>query len=189
MNHIFDQDIDPASEDGARIFADEAKQCAADLFQRHGEIKMPIVFLLARRDPKTRLSFKRPRIATCVFTPDFVENCESKDGLVEMIRCASARAEALGIAFVYEGWFLRQNFKTEEEGERLRRAYVSGMVENNPEKQEALMVVVEHKAFEGSFAHMAEILRDHVGRPTLAGFAEPQRQYEQARFSGLLPNL
>jgi hypothetical protein len=68
--------LDLATAEGARWFIDHLKEAAGDIFCANGELHF-MAIVLARRDPKTRLSFAKVRLIPVLVEGDRYQTAAS----------------------------------------------------------------------------------------------------------------
>ena len=152
-------DLDLASAAGGEWFAEHMKQAASEIFNDRGKVHAMAV-LIARRDPKTRLSYKRPRLYPCLLVGDGEGPArQEKRDLMAEVRKIAKRTDALAGGMMTEAWAAPSLTQAE-----YRREW-DGRLGEYPDRRELLLVSWQHRAT-GLGGAIAYIHRDG-GKPVL----------------------
>jgi hypothetical protein len=174
----------------SRLYED-FKTKTREAFLAQGRIYVPSVMLLARRHPDTMLPGGLPVYLEWAKDQEFGDRA-SREALKIQIRVLASRTDALALAMVMEVWFKHMPKDAPP---------VTGSIEEDPARQEALLLVFEPgpDAVALGFERedlMAMITRDAAGRPEL-GECKPElgewtrsaggTLRDQEFFEGMLP--
>jgi hypothetical protein len=203
---------DLTGEEAAAWWPLHIKNTARGFFEKFGEVR-PLAIMLCRRDPKTGLSYPRPRPVPVLITD--MSNETAKENTAATLRKMAGKARAAGIGFMHEAWMLiHERAATAppvepappgsipgypptadmpddvKEFQDDYRANWAGRLEHHPDRAEVVIVTWQHRAA-GTGGTYAEIVRgDANSKALLAAWRddEPGPAYGiMGRFVDLLP--
>jgi hypothetical protein len=174
------------TNDDAVAFAKTQKDFAADFLKEVGELR-PMVALLVTRDPRTRADLDRPMLLPIAYgggARTYEEECKAKDMFADFVRKMARELGAVGAAFMSEVWMARprKNESVDDVYKDLPRG-----LEDHPERVEAVIITVEHRALEGrQTTYIGRIERNGADEPKVLDYEEMPGCFE-GRFANLLP--
>ncbi len=169
---------DMLSVDGAKYFTETALSAARLVFERDGKILRPLGMFIARKNPRTRVSYAQPRVIPWGVTTNEFDTME-RDALSGWLKTMIRKSKAAAFCFTTEAWVLVG------EDDPNARAW-AGRVSEHPNRRETVFTSVEHIAIPPA-TYQAEIVRDHVGRPTLCSWEKWEPSDTEGRFGYMLP--
>jgi hypothetical protein len=138
-----------ATAAGAEDFLARHLEFMAETFLVQGEFQ-PMAAVLAKRDPKTRMTMAKPALIPVLSALMKSEN--DKDALAEAVVQMAARTEAFGVIMMTEAWMLRP-------GVEQKIDEWIGHIAEHPDSVEVLVLSYQHKHL-GQGIAIADILRE-----------------------------
>lgn len=157
MNDPTPVPADLLAAEAAAWFPIHLKEWAARIFAQQGGLH-PMAILIARRNPKTRFSFKR---ATLLPIGLALDSQESKGPLAEEVRKMARRSDAFAAGMMAEAW-TTSGLSTDD---YLRDGW-QGRLGTHPNRVEVISVSWQHR-LAGVGGALAEIFRGTGGAPVL----------------------
>lgn len=151
---------DLLSPEAAAWFPIHIKETAADIFARRGCIT-PMSVMIARRNPETRFSFRKPALIPTLLAFD---SHRAKRPAAEAMRKLAKRADAFAVGMMSEAWTAPINTPEYYRG-------WEGKLGDHPERIEVLAVSWQHRLI-GTGGAMADIIRDAGAPPRLGPWRE-----------------
>lgn len=163
---------DITTEEAAAWFPEHLKHVAREMFEKVGEVR-PLALLLCRRDPKTGLSYAKPRVVPMLIVD--MSDDEAKSATAAAIRKAAQRGRAIRVGMMTEAWTLgMKKSATEAEFNDFIDDYKrnwAGRMDEHPDRIEIVNVSWQHRAI-GTGMTYAEIIRTPGQRPHLAAWLD-----------------
>lgn len=156
---------DLLGEEGGRWFPEHLRETAANLLARQGGVAT-MAILIARRNPKTRLSFAKPQLIPVVLSATSEASYNAaKETMADEVRKLCRRVQAAGAGTVSEAWGAPQT------PEEYHRDGWRGRLGEHPGRVEMMVATWQHRAV-GMGGSWAPIIRD-PGEPPRLGPWEP----------------
>jgi hypothetical protein len=168
----FKDDVDPTTEDGAKVIIAICKESARELFVRYREVR-PLFIFVCKPAGHDKYVVAMQNVPTYLFDSD-----EGKDAAIAGMRKCAKLNNAIAAASICEAWLA-----TLSKEAMSNRPNTS--LEFYPGRKEVVMLNFEHQLYAGtSTGYIAEISRD--GDKAELGEWSPPAESSSGRFTGIL---
>ena len=170
--------VDLTTADGMMLYAKSFGEMCRQQFASCGQL-FPVVTVIATYDPERKCSFGEPAVIH-VAMPDMSVGSNHGEIVAQKRRAATflrdlvLRTKAIGVVTGMEVWI--------SSNEKFRNRDFS----EDPDRREAISVLVEHARFTGTRQLRADITRDAAGNGIVGEFIEDTTVVLKGRFTDLL---